>query len=64
MIAICLSPTPDQPDYNKGWWEPVGEDPFDEDPVTDARWVSVDAFLANEKGVSEHSQEGHASLPA
>ena len=48
MIAICLSSTPDQPDHNKGWWKPLCEDPFDKHPVTDARWVGVDACLAME----------------
>ena len=49
MIAVCLSPTADEPDYRKMSWKPGCEDKKDKAPVVEAKWMSVDASIANEK---------------
>lgn len=49
MIAVCLSPYPGEPDFRKMSWRPPCDDKKDNNPVTEAKWMSVDAFIDNEK---------------
>ena len=47
MLAVCLYPTPQCVDFQKGkiGWKPLNEDPHDKNPVVEARWMDVRTLL-------------------